>query len=249
MYYIDLKTIVFYRTFNSNDSSTSTTFSYMSTYVLDKDTWNTGLSYWKEFDEHRLNNVRDNNAYCINNAAAATAAKVLADDNCPNLDYNKNVRLLIKFNNGNTADDVTLTILNKTYPFYYRGARASATNCWEAGDILDCHFDMARNRWYSEPWNGVGMKREIEGVLKESDLGYIIKSDNIANPANISNHIISSTGGIEDTSGDWQIVSIPVTPGQIITFGGFYLGRTGYYAFYNGNTKISYSVFNDQTAQ
>ena len=56
MYYIDLKTVVFYRTFNSNDSSTSTTFSYMSTYVLDKDTWNTGLSYWKEFDEHRLNN-------------------------------------------------------------------------------------------------------------------------------------------------------------------------------------------------
>ena len=71
--------------------------------------------------------------------AAATAAKevsasgyVLTNGGC----------IRIKMTNANTADSVTLNI-NSTgaKDLYYDGAQASASNSWEAGDILEVFYD------------------------------------------------------------------------------------------------------------
>ena len=71
--------------------------------------------------------------------AAATAAKevsasgyVLTNGGC----------IRIKMTNANTADSVTLNI-NSTgaKALYYDGAQASATNSWEAGEVLEVFYD------------------------------------------------------------------------------------------------------------
>lgn len=203
--------------------------------------------------QNAIDVVRDNNAYAENYTGSSVAQKAMANDNFPKLTYTKDVRVLIKFMYANTADDVTLLAMGHEYPFYYRGSRASSTNSWNAGDILDCRFDAQANAWYAEPWSGVAIKSEIDALIQQlqnalydDDLGFTIVSTNIANPAKISNYAIYSEGQIGPGAPDgWQMVSIPVTPGQIITFAGFYLGRNGYYAFYNGNTMVSFGMFTD----
>ena len=54
------------------------------------------------------------------------------------------VRLLIKMTNANTADNAYLSISSPqldTKPLYYNGERASSTNSWEAGAVLDVYYD------------------------------------------------------------------------------------------------------------
>ena len=83
-----------------------------------------------------------------------------------------------------------------------------------------------------------------ETALSESDLT-LAPGKNIADPANIQvGKAVVDGGGIQ-TGADWDLISIPVTPGQKITFGGFYLGRGGYWAFYNGSTLISSYYYAD----
>lgn len=84
-------------------------------------------------------------------------------------------------------------------------------------------------------------------AIKESDLGFEVISQNIADPVNITNgSSIDSSGRILTNPSyvdKYQIQTIPVTPGQKITFGGFDLGRSGYCAFYNDDTLVSYYQF------
>lgn len=95
---------------------------------------------------------------------------------------------------------------------------------------------------------------ELEGDVQtlkgsaifEDDLSVVISSKNLANPNNVENGLINSSGEHVPLVGDpWNMLKVPVTPGQILTFGGFYLGRTAYYAFYNDNTLVSFAQFND----
>lgn len=79
----------------------------------------------------------------------------------------------------------------------------------------------------------------------ESDLTIERISNNLANPANIVDGRLITSNGVIANNASWALISIPVTPGQTITFGGFYLGRTGYYAFYNGNTLVSTNIYDD----
>lgn len=82
-------------------------------------------------------------------------------------------------------------------------------------------------------------------AVTDGDLGLTIVSKNIANPANIQvGKLIDNAGNI-GSNASWDMIMIPVTPGQIITFGGFYLGRGGYYGFYNNDEKVSFSGFQD----
>lgn len=56
------------------------------------------------------------------------------------------VRLLVKMVNANAADNANLSISSPqldTKPLYYNGERASATNTWEAGAVLDIYYDGA----------------------------------------------------------------------------------------------------------
>lgn len=192
----------------------------------------------------------DNNAFAICYTVREIASKNIATAWFYNLVKSNNIRLLVKFTNNNSADNATLNTQIGEYPLYYRGERASSTNSWNAGDVLDIRFDATDEFWYAEPWNGVAMSTELEEIkqkaIKEADLGYVIASNNIANPDNIENGLINSNGEhfllVDDP---WNMIKIPVIPGQIITFGGFYLGRTAYYAFYNDSTLVSFAQFND----
>ncbi len=74
--------------------------------------------------------------------------------------------------------------------------------------------------------------------LKSTDLTVAAVSANLANPSDIvDGKYVNSSGGF-NTNADWAMIGIPVTPGDTLTFGGFYLGRAGYYAFYNGTTLV-----------
>lgn len=91
-----------------------------------------------------------------------------------------------------------------------------------------------------------GISIGLSHALRDSDLGLVVDSKNIADPSKIQDgKYIASSGGVA-TNADWSMIGVPVTPGKKYTFGGFKLGRTGYYAFYNGTTLVGSGVnFND----
>ena len=79
---------------------------------------------------------------------------------------------------------------------------------------------------------------ENSDPITETDLTIEAVSDNLANPDDIvDGKYVNSSGGF-NTNADWAMIGIPVTPGDTLTFGGFYLGRAGYYAFYNVTTLV-----------
>lgn len=83
-------------------------------------------------------------------------------------------------------------------------------------------------------------------ALFKSMLSYSIVSDNIANPANIVDGKFISSAGSVATDANWSLIKIPVSAGQEITFGGFYLGRGGYYRFEDANgDKVSNGSYSD----
>lgn len=64
--------------------------------------------------------------------------------NILNFKLSNRVRLLVKMVNANAADNANLSISSPqldTKPLYYNGERASATNTWEAGAVLDVYYD------------------------------------------------------------------------------------------------------------
>lgn len=79
-------------------------------------------------------------------------------------------------------------------------------------------------------------------AVTDDDLKIGPGSSNLANPANISDGQYITNSGSIASNADWSLVRIDVTPGERYTFGGFYLGRNGYYAFYNGNSLIGSAV-------
>ena len=86
---------------------------------------------------------------------------------------------------------------------------------------------------------------EVQNSIKTSDLTHIITSNNIAFPDGIvSDYIVDNLGNILPSQG-WALYKLAVTPGTILTVGGFYLGRSGYYAFYNGETLVESRGFSD----
>ena len=90
---------------------------------------------------------------------------------------------------------------------------------------------------------------ELEGrALTDDDLTISVISDNLANPQNIQvGKAILNDGGIYNRDG-WAIISIPVNPGDVITFGGFILGGgVGHCAFYNGTSHLSHDYYSDNT--
>ena len=83
-------------------------------------------------------------------------------------------------------------------------------------------------------------------VLYEKDLQESTISNNLANPENIKqNYGILYDGKLYAREG-WTVISVPVSQGQKITFGGFVLNTTSYYSFFNGTNPIDdYGSYND----
>jgi hypothetical protein len=82
-----------------------------------------------------------------------------------------------------------------------------------------------------------------------TELEIDIISNNIFNSDNLHRDALVGNDGDVFSAQGWQYALIDVEPGQIITFGRFSLGRSGYYGFYNGepslSTLVSVSVFDD----
>ena len=117
--------------------------------------------------------------------AAGTAAKtvsasgyVLTNGGC----------IRIKMTNANTADSVTLNI-NSTgaKALYYDGAQASASNSWDAGDILEVFYDGTQYQCASG--GGGGKFATGENV---SDTG-------ITDTVGLGNDLITTGGVLEET--------------------------------------------------
>ena len=68
---------------------------------------------------------------------------------------------------------------------------------------------------------------------------------NLYNSSYLHNDTLVDNVGNVGTLAGWKAIRIPVTPGVSLRIGGFYLGRSGYYAFYNDTTKLSYAQFAD----
>ena len=116
--------------------------------------------------------------------AAATAAKevsasgyVLTNGGC----------IRIKMTNTNTADNVTLNI-NSTgaKALYYDGAQASASNTWEAGEVLEVYYDGTQYQCASGGGGKFATGQHVKDVSIEETptVGHndaIVSSDGLAN--------------------------------------------------------------------
>lgn len=61
-----------------------------------------------------------------------------------------NCRILVKMEQANSAANPTMSIENSGYlPLYYNGSPASASNTWQAGDILDVFYDGTNYQAFS----------------------------------------------------------------------------------------------------
>ena len=103
------------------------------------------------------------------------------------------VRLLIKMVNANAADNANLSISSPqldTKPLYYNGERASATNTWEAGAVLDIYYDGA-NFQATDFQGGAGseevglIENNIASQLGKDDILYSYDSTNDAKTLNV----------------------------------------------------------------
>ena len=75
-------------------------------------------------------------------------------------------------------------------------------------------------------------------ALFKQMLGTSVVSNNLADPDAIQDgKFISNTGGVASDA-DWSLISVPVEAGKKYTFGGFYLGRGGYYRFQDSNGDL-----------
>lgn len=101
--------------------------------------------------------------------------------------------------------------------------------CFEDFDALDTQLQTLQSN----------------AILK-SMLGYSVVSDNLANPEDIQTDRYIRSDGVVASQTGWAVGSAPVVAGQKVTFGGFKLGRSGYYRFQDANgNRVSYGNYTD----
>lgn len=87
-----------------------------------------------------LQNQTSSVGYVSCNTAAGTAAKTIAVTGLTSL--TTGIRLLVKMENNNTANDATLNINSLgAKPLYYNNNRVSGSNTWEAGEVIEVYYD------------------------------------------------------------------------------------------------------------
>lgn len=106
--------------------------------------------------------------------------------------------------------------------------------------VLCSNISIAYGAFFDVTNNLYAFAKDIEGQLKESDLGIDVIGNNLANPENIHTGVIDVYGAIRNDITTWKYIKIPVSAsdGDVISFGGFYLGRDAFAAFYNQDTLI-----------
>lgn len=87
-------------------------------------------------------------AECI--SAANDAGKLVQFSDYREFVLSINCRILVKMEQANSAANPTMNIDNTGYvPLYYNGSPASASNTWNAGDILDVFYDGTNYQAFS----------------------------------------------------------------------------------------------------
>ncbi|MBR4553072.1 MAG: hypothetical protein IKO20_05100 [Bacteroidaceae bacterium] len=148
--------------------------------------------------------------------------------------------------NGNVSNSGTYTIKTYTAPdnarFFY-----TAYNHDKIVSIKingkEVFADMPAERLLHSENNLTELVRQ---ALRTADLT-LKAGTNLADKDAITTGYVSNTG-ILVNSQDWKRVAINVKEipsGTQLTFGGFHLGRTGYYAFYGSGSKISNGSYAD----
>lgn len=118
-----------------------------------------------------------------------------------NFKLNNRVRILIQMANANTADNVNLSISSPqldTKPLYYKGKRASSTNTWNAGAVLDVYYDGTN--FQAEDFFGqnfriirLGALTEIINAFEDGDWEYPNLSELLPIPVSDDGSYISDS--------------------------------------------------------
>ena len=195
--------------------------------------------------------------YYVCDTAAGTAAKTVA---ATGYSLTNGGCIRIKMANANTAANVTLNI-NSTgaKSLYYDGAQASATNTWEAGEVLEVYYDGTQYQCAS---GGGGKFASGQKVKEISLLNNLDGSGNIPKSSAVMNYLEpltvysptdvvypSETVGVQISNGKWvsqpqrHIYLIPYTyhDGDKMRIKG-HASNGSYYAFL---TSASHSVGDD----
>ena len=83
-------------------------------------------------------------------------------------------------------------------------------------------------------------------VIRSSDL-VLATGVNLADKSNIADRLVSNNGTISESS-MWKSIAIDISDietGTSLKFGGFYLGRSGYYSFFGSGSKIESGIYSD----
>lgn len=101
--------------------------------------WGLNRGEVERFIKSKIDETLTNIGYYTCSTAAGTAAKTVTASRYV-LTFGGCIR--IKMNNANTANNATLNINSKgAKALFYNGARASSSNSWEAGEVLEVYYD------------------------------------------------------------------------------------------------------------
>lgn len=162
--------------------------------------------------------------YYVCDTAAATAAKVVNASGYV-LRIGGNIR--IEMTHANTADNATLDINNTgAKALFYNGEQASASNSWEAGEVLTVYYDgtqyqcasgggsadSVRYDNSSSGLNADNVQDAIDTVVDDIDT-----MSDILQPRTMSYYGVKGVGSANlDKSSVWFYFNYPVTAGQVI---------------------------------
>lgn len=150
---------------------------------------------------------------------------------------------------GCVSNNGTYRVVTRVAPddasfFYTAYNRTKIINITVGG--VEVYASTPASRLLQEELHLADLSRQ---ALRTSDLTLSVGS-NLADKEKITTGYISSAGSIVNAA-DWKRIAVDVSniaTGTKLTFGGFYLGRTGYWAFYRGGTASTDKISNGSYA-
>lgn len=150
---------------------------------------------------------------------------------------------------GNVANNGTYRVVTRVAPddasFFYTAYNRTKIISITVGGV-EVYASTPASRLLQEELHVADLSRQ---ALRTSDLTLSVGS-NLADKEKITTGYVSTGGGLAN-SDDWKRIAVDVSniaAGTKLTFGGFYLGRTGYWAFYRDGTASTDKISNGSYA-
>lgn len=151
---------------------------------------------------------------------------------------------------GSVSNNGTYRVVTRVAPddasFFYTAYNRTKIISITVGGV-EVYASTPASRLLQEELHVADLSRQ---ALRTSDLT-LSGGSNLADKEKITTGYVSTGGGLAN-SDDWKRIAVDVSniaAGTKLTFGGFYLGRTGYWAFYRDGTastdKISNGSYTD----